>query len=91
MYFDKSQTLDIYVIPILKIGDAGDPKTTYLSKGLGAGLRYRALFLKSTSPFAPVMFRLGEPSEFRTMVSKLLKELRLLLVRSDEARAEPAG
>jgi hypothetical protein len=86
MYFDKSQTLDVYVIPILKLGDMGDPKTTYLSKGLGAGLRYRALFLESTSPFAPVMFRLGEPSEFRTMVSKLLKELRLLLVRSDEAK-----
>ena len=64
----------------------GDPKTTYLSKGLGAGLRYRPLFLEPTSPFAPVMFRLGEPSEFRTMVSKLLKELRLLLVRSDEAK-----
>ena len=86
MYFDKSHTLDVYVIPILRIGDAGDPKTTYLSKGLGAGLRYRALFLESTSPFAPVMFRLGEPSEFRTMVSQLLKELRLLLVRSDEAK-----
>ena len=86
LYFDRSQTLDVYVIPILKIGDVGDPKTTYLSKGLGAGLRYRALFLEPTSPFAPVMFRLGEPSEFRTMVSKLLKELRLLLVRSDEAK-----
>ena len=86
MYFDKSQTLNIYVIPILKLGDVGDPKTTYLSKGLGAGLRYRALFLESTSPFSPVMFRFGEPSEFRTMVRKLLKELRLLLVRSDEAK-----
>ena len=86
LYFDKSQTLDVYVIPILKLGDVGDPKTTYLSKGLGAGLRYRALFLEFTRPFAPVMFKLSEPSEFRTMVSKLLKELRLLLVRSDEAR-----
>lgn len=86
LYFDKSQTLDVYVIPTLKLGDVGDPKTTYLSKGLAAGLRYRALFLESTSPFAPVMFKLGESSEFRAMVSKLLRELRLVLVRSDEAK-----
>jgi hypothetical protein len=86
LYFDKSQTLDIYVIPILKRDDVGDPKTTFLSKGLEAGLRYRALFLEPTSPFAPVMFRYGEPSDFREMVSKLLRELRLLLVRSDEAK-----
>jgi hypothetical protein len=86
VYFDKSQTLDIYVIPMLKRADVGDPKTTFLSKGLEAGLRYRALFLEPTSPFAPVMFRYGEPSEFRKMVSELLRELRLLLVRSDEAK-----
>lgn len=86
LYFDKSQTLDIYVMPILKLDDVGDPKTTYLSKGLAAGLRYRALFLEPTSPFAPAMVKLGQPSEFRTTVSKLLRELRLLLVRSDEAK-----
>jgi hypothetical protein len=86
LYFDKSQALDIYVIPILKPEDIGDPRTTFLSKGLEAGLRYRALFLEPTSPFAPVMFRYVEPSDFRKMVSKLLRELRLLLVRSDEAR-----
>jgi TIR domain len=86
LYFDRSQTLDIYVIPILKHDDVGDPKTTFLSKGLEAGLRYRALFLEPTSPFAPIMFRFGEPSEFRKMVSNLLRELRLLLVRSDEAK-----
>jgi hypothetical protein len=26
LYFDKSETLDVYVIPTLKLGDVGDPK-----------------------------------------------------------------
>jgi hypothetical protein len=85
VFFDKSQALDIYVIPILRPAEAGDPKTTFLSKGLEAGLRYRSLFLEGTSPFAPVMFRFGEPAEFRRMVNDLLRELRLLLVHSDDA------
>jgi hypothetical protein len=86
LYFDKSLTLDIYVVPILKLEDVGDPKTTVLSKGLEAGLRYRALFLERTSPFSPAMFKYAGPSDFRKMVSELLRELRLLLVRSDQAK-----
>jgi hypothetical protein len=86
LFFDKSQALDIYVVPIMRPVEAGDPKTTFLSKGLDAGLRYRSLFLEPTSPFAPVMFRFGEPDEFRRMINDLLREVRLLLVRSDDAK-----
>jgi TIR domain-containing protein len=86
IFLDHSQVLDIHVISIMRLKDAGDPKTTFLSKGLEAGLRYRALFLEPNSPFAPVMFRFGEPAEFRRTVHDLLRELRLLLVRSDEAQ-----
>jgi hypothetical protein len=84
-FFDRTRELDIYVVEILRYRDVGDPFTTYLAKAIAIALRYRSLFLEGGSPYGPVTARFWKKEEWKPMMRDMLRELRLLLMLSQEA------
>jgi hypothetical protein len=89
LYFDGTHEIDIYIVPVLRLGDAGDPVTTYLARAINVALRCRSLFLEPNSPYAKVTFDYETDDEkFLATARELLKELRILYVRGREAQLE---
>jgi hypothetical protein len=84
-FFDRTRELDIYVVEILRDRDVGDPFTTYLAKAIAIALRYRALFLEGGSPYGAVTVRFWKKEEWKPMMREMLRDLRLLLMHSQEA------
>jgi hypothetical protein len=91
LFFDRSREVDIYVIPVLQLPDVGDPVTTNLAKAISIALRYRSLFLERLSPYTRPMFGFEhDDDKFKERARTLLKELRILFVRGQQARlADP--
>ena len=91
MFFDRSREVDIYVIPVLQLPDVGDPITTNLAKAISIALRYRSLFLEQLSPYTRSIFGFEyDTVKFKERARNLAKELRILFVRSRQARlADP--
>jgi hypothetical protein len=84
-FFDHTRELDIYVVEVLRYKDIGDPFTTYLAKAIAIALRYRSLFLEGSSPYGPVTVRFWKKEERKPLIKEMLRELRLLLMQSQEA------
>lgn len=84
-FFDRTRELDIYVVEVLRYKDVGDPFTTYLGKAIAIALRYRSLFLEGNSPYGPITVRFWRKEEWKPMMKEMLRELRLLLMQSQEA------
>jgi hypothetical protein len=84
-FFDRTRELDIYIVEVLRYKDIGDPFTTYLAKSIAIALRYRSLFLEDSSPYGPVIVRFWRKDERKSMSKEMLRELRLLLMQSQEA------
>jgi hypothetical protein len=91
LFFDRSREVDIYVIPVLQLSDAGDPVTTNLGKAISIAMRYRSLFLEQLSPYTRLIFGFEhDEDKFKERARALLKELRILFVRGRQARlADP--
>jgi hypothetical protein len=86
IFFDHSREVKIYVIETLRPEDVGDPLTTLLGKAIAIALRFRSLFLESNSPYGPNLVRLSETKEVKKLIRKLMRELRVLLMQSREAK-----
>jgi hypothetical protein len=84
-YHDKSRELSVFVMESLQPKDEGDPFTTFLGQAIGVALRYRSLFLETTSPYSPTRFQFCQPVQLKPKIKAMLRELRLLLKQSQEA------
>ena len=87
-YYSGQKEVHIYIVERAPTKDYGDSKTTKLLKAISIGLRYRSLFLESTSPFCPrlVGFYLGK--DLRPAVAELWQELQILLADAKQAKLD---
>jgi hypothetical protein len=87
-YYSGQKEIHVYIVEKAPIKDFGDLKTTKLLKAISVGLRYRSLFLESTSPFSPrlVGFYLGK--DLRPAVAELWQELQILLADARQAKID---
>jgi hypothetical protein len=82
----------IFVIPLLRPKDYGDPKTTVLLKELQVSLAYRFMFLEgSSSPFSPDIIRATQLGDLPSTVSAMQSALNMLLqIAEDGGLDNPA-
>ena len=84
-FFDRTRELGIIVVEVSREKGVGDPFTTYLAEAIAIAMRYRALFLEASSPYGPVIVRFSAREQWKPTIKQVLRELRLLLMRSREA------
>ncbi|WP_029586689.1 toll/interleukin-1 receptor domain-containing protein [Bradyrhizobium sp. URHD0069] len=74
----------VYVIPLLKPKDYGDPSTTLLLKALQVSLGYRFMFLEGSSDFSPDIIRATKLTDLQSRVSAMRNSLNMLLQIADD-------
>lgn len=84
---DGSRELDVYLVEILHDKDVGDPKTTFLAAIISIAMAYRSLFVERNSPYSHNAIALLDEQEWKSTISELQRDLRLLYARSKEAGA----
>jgi len=81
----------VYVIPLLRPKDYGDPLTTALLRALQVSLGYRFMFLEPTSPFSPNLMRATQLADFPSTVSTMQNALSMLLQLADDSNLGNPG
>jgi hypothetical protein len=82
--FSGLREFHVYVIPLLKPKDYGDPVTTLLLKALQISLGYRFMFLETASEFSPEIFEATRLSQLKSKVIELQNGLNMLLQTADD-------
>jgi len=83
--FSGAREYHIYVIPLLKPKDYGDPETTMLLRALQVSLGYRFMFLEATSEFSPDIIRATKPADLQFTISAMQNGLNMLLQMAEDA------
>jgi hypothetical protein len=83
--FSGVREYQVYVIPLLRPKDYGDPQTSALLRALQVSLGYRFMFLEATSPFSPTIMRATQLADFQSAVSTMQNSLNLLLQAADDS------
>jgi hypothetical protein len=89
--YSGAREIHVYVIPLLKPADGGDPSTTLLLKALEVSLGYRFMFLESGSEFSPEIFEAVRLDDLSTRVTRMQTGLNLLLQLADNYGLNDAG
>jgi len=89
--FSGVREYQIYVIPLLKSKDDGDPHTTALLRALQVSLGYRFMFLEPGSSFSPTLMRGTQLADFQSTVSKMQNALNMLLQAADDGGLSNPG
>ena len=89
--YSGAREYHIYVIPLLKPKDYGDPTTTVLLRALQVSLGYRFMFLEGPSPFSPNIIRATQLSDLPSTVSAMQSALNLLLQLADDGGLSNPG
>jgi hypothetical protein len=84
MLFSGAREYQVYVIPLLKPKDYGDPHTTALLRALQVSLGYRFMFLEPGSLFSPSLMRGTQLADFKSAVSTMQNALNMLLQAADD-------
>jgi hypothetical protein len=83
--FSGVREYHVYVIPLLKPKDYGDPATTLLLRALQVSLGYRFMFLEGSSEFAPDLIRATRAAMLQSTVSAMQNGLNMLLQMAEDA------
>jgi hypothetical protein len=89
--FSGVREYQIYVIPLLRPKDYGDPQTTALFRALQVSLGYRFMFLEPTSSFSPSLMRATQLADFQFTVSTMQNALNMLLLAADDGGLNHPG
>jgi len=83
--FSGAREYHVYVIPLLKPKDYGDPSTTMLLRALQVSLGYRFMFLESSSEFSPDIIRAVRPAMLPAKVAMMQNGLNMLLQMAEDS------